>query len=374
MSIVLLIRSLNYGGTERQLVELAKGLHRAGHRVVVIAFYAGGPLLSELKDGGVKVVGLDKKGRWDVVRFLPRLVRLLRELRPQVVYSFLVEPNIVAVSLKPLLSKTRIVWGVRASNMAFGWYDWFSRLNFHVSRGLARCADLIIANSWSGAEYHKLRGYPAATIAVVPNGIDTERFRPDIEAGRKLRAEWGIADGQRVIGVIGRHDPIKDHGTCFEALGILQREQMNLRLVCVGSELPDQTSPLRAMAETLNITDVVTWVAPRREMTSVYNALDVVCSSSVSEGFPNVLAEAMACGVPCVATDVGDTSRILGDCGVVVPPRDSRRLANGIRQALLNAGPDKARACRERIAREFSLERMVQETERLLRAQIDAPA
>src|SRR5207247_3354707 len=180
-----------------------------------------------------------------------------------VVYSFLVEPSIIAVGLRPFLPRTRIVWGVRASNMAFGWYDWFPRLNFQLSRSLAHLADLIIANSWTGAAYHQLHGYPAAKLAVVPNGIDLERFHPDNEAGRRLRAAWGITGGETVIGIVGRHDPIKDHGTCLEATSILRREGANLRLLCVGDEIPGHTARLRAKAEALRIADAVVWVGRR---------------------------------------------------------------------------------------------------------------
>lgn len=372
MSIVLLVRSLNYGGTERQLVELAKGLRAQGHSVVVVVFYGGGPLVAELEDSGISVAVLEKQGRWDLVRFLYRLARLLRRLRPQVIYSFLVEPSLIAVALRPLLPSTQIVWGVRASNMAFAWYDWFPRFNFQVSRVFARFADCIIANSRAGATYHARRGYPAAKLAVVSNGIDLDRFRPDVQAGRHTRSQWGLEGSHRVVGIVGRHDPIKDHSTCLEAFSILRQAGTEFRLVCVGDEVAGHTELLHARAEALGISDKVLWVPPQKDMTAVYNAFDVLCSSSVSEGFSNVLAEAMACGVPCVATDVGDAAMILDGCGFVVAPGDPQGLASGIRQALGALGPERARACRERIERKFSLEQMVKETERLLRERIDA--
>ena len=371
LSVVLLVRSLNYGGAERRLVELAKGLRARGHAVVVVVFYREGPLLADLYEAGVSVTVLDKRHRWDVVAFLWRLLRLLRRLRPDVVYAFLVEPSILALLLKPFLRRVRIVWGVAACNMDYRLYGWFPRVTFHVSRLLARYADLIIANSWSGKEYHVQRGYPARRTVVVPNGFDLQRFRPDAAAGRRIRAEWGLGDDQTVIGIIGRLDPIKDYVTSLEAAAIIRQALPDVRLLSVGDGATAYAIDLRAKAESLKIADIVVWAGPQHDMRSVYNALDVLCSSSVSEGLPNVLGEAMACGVPCVATDVGDCARVLGEWGLVVPPKDPVGLAKGLLQMINRRGPALRHGCRDHVEREFSLDLMVQTTERLLRAQVN---
>ena len=374
LSIVLLVRSLNYGGAERQLVELAKGLHRRGHSVLVAVFYQDGPLLADLRETGVPVALLAKDGRWDA-RFVCRLGRLLRRLRPDVVYSFLVEPSVQAVLLKPFLPGTRIVWGVRASNVELEVYGWFPRLTFRVSRLLGRFVDLVVANSWAGAAYHRAKGYPATKVTVVPNGIDLKRFRPDPEAGRRARAAWRVPEQSTVVGTVGRLDPMKDHPTFLEAAAVLSRIQQQLLFVCVGDGPAGYRFELQARAAALGLSNRVIWTGTQEDMTAVYNGLDLCClSSAFGEGFSNVLGEAMACGVPCVATDVGDAARILDGCGVVVPPGSPSRLAEAIREGLAHVSQDRKRACRERVEREFSVDRMVDETERLLRACVNATA
>jgi len=337
-------------------------------------FYDEGVLQRELALARVPTIALGKRGRWDIVGFLVRLIRVVRQLRPQVVYAFLVEPSILALVLKPWLSTTRIVWGVRASDVDLRPYGWFPRVTFRISCWLARFADLVIANSVAGAEYHTFRGYPATRLAVVANGFDLERFRPNPEAGRRMRTAWRIPVDASLIGVVGRIDPIKDHASVVSAAAILRRQRPDCRFVFVGDSATDLGAQVRAQAEALGLSDGLVWVGLQDDMPAVYNALDVLCSASLSEGFPNVLGEAMACGVPCVASDVGDSARLLDSCGVVVPPRDPVRLAEAICQVLVRTGPDLKRACRERIEQEFSVDRMVTETEQLLRDCIDAAA
>ncbi len=373
LSIVLVVRSLNYGGAERQLIDLAKGLHDRGHSVLVAVSYDKGPLLTELRTTDVPVAVLAKRGRWDVVGYLWRLARLLRQTRPQVLYAFLVEPSIQAVFVKPMLPRTRIVWGVRASNVDLAGYGWFPRLTFRLSRYLARHADLIIANSSAGAIYHRAQGYPADRITVVPNGIDLARFVPDADAGRRKRIAWGVPEPSVVIGNVGRLDRMKDHATLLDAAVQVLGTRPDAFFVCVGDGPRTNRCELEARALALGISPRVKWVGTEADMTAVYNGFDVCClCSAFGEGFSNVLGEAMACGIPCVATDVGDATKIIDMCGVIVPPASPTRLAQGILRLLTSVDAERKRACRQRIAEEFSLERMVDRTEQLLHDKIDA--
>jgi len=371
MSVVLLIRSLGFGGAERQLVELAKGLAARGFRITVIVFYAGGPLLDELHGTTVQVEVLGKRGRWDILGFLVRLVRAMRKAKPQVIYSLLVVPNIMSVLLKLVRPRMVVVWGVLASSMDFGVYDWLVRFTFRLSCWLARFADLILVNSSLGAEYHHTQGYPAARMVVLPSGVDVDRFRPDPAAGQRYRDVWGIKKGEQVVGIVGRLDPMKDHHSLFAAAAILRREHHQPWIVCVGEGDAAYREHLRSAANSLGVDDRVLWVGGQREMTAVYNALDVLCSASAfGEGWSNVLGEAIACGIPCVATDVADAAKIVGDCGVVVPPRNPALLAEGIRACLARAGNDLSRSCREWAVESLSHEYMLKETDRLLRAHV----
>jgi glycosyltransferase involved in cell wall biosynthesis len=367
--LALLIRSLDYGGAERHLLTLSRALDKERFSVTVLHFYPGGRLADELKASGVQLISLDKTGRWDVLRFSRRLVRQLKIIRPDVVHSFLVEPNLLTVFLKPMFPGARVVWGVRASRIHFEHYDWFSRLNFRLQCFFSRFADLIIFNSERGRAFHLAEGFPADRSIVIYNGIDANRFKPDDEAGRELRARLGVGADTPLVGHVGRLDPMKDHPTLLRAAALVCRERSDVRFLCVGrGDDEDYSEGLRRLAAELGISDKIIWAGARSDMPAVYSSLDLLVSSSFSEGFPNVIGEAMACGVPCVVTDTGDSALIVGETGLVVEPRNPSALARAIISLMEQDPQERGRRARARILENFSVERMTAETERAIKA------
>ena len=369
-TLLFLARSLDRGGAERQLVVLAKGLASRGHTVSVAVFFGGGIYETELIESGVRVLNLGKAGRWDILPFLNRLVRLLRKERPTVMHSYLGVPNILATVLKPLLPGTRNIWGVRASNVDLSRYDWLSHLAYALERLLARFPDLIIANSHAGKRHAVENGFPEDRMVVIPNGIDTERFRFDPEKRRQIRAEWSVRDDELLIGLVARLDPMKDHPTFLKAASLLAVQYSNLRFVCVGYGPLHYSESLKQQSLVLSLGDRLIWAGARDDMSGVFSALDIASSSSsFGEGFSNTVAEAMACGVPCVVTDVGDSALIVGDTCSVVLPGDHNALATAIGR-LIYLSPEERRglgeACRARVVSEFGMDRLVQRTEQAL--------
>lgn len=368
MKIIFLIRSLNYGGAERQLVTLAKGLHERKCSVLVLVFYPNGPLEKDLIDAGVQVYSLNKRGRWDIFSFLMRLVRVLRQEKPDILHGYLGTSNILTILLKPFSRNIRMVWGVRASNMDLAQYDWLSCLSYKIECQLSRFADLIIVNSHAGFDYAVAHGLPKTKMVVIPNGIDTERFRPDRKAGLRLRAKWGIAEEHKLVGLVGRLDPMKDHITFLKAAAILIKERKDIRFVCVGDGPEEYRENLHELSKQLGLAECLVWAGACEDMLAVYNALDI-CSSSSSygEGFPNVIGEAMACGVPCVVTDVGDSALIVGDTGIVVPPKSPEQLAKGWELMLQEIdNNDLKENVRMRISINFSKQKLIQTTSKFL--------
>jgi len=260
----------------------------------------------------------------------------------------------------------KVVWGLRSSNVDFSRYDWAARLIFRVGAWLSRWPDLIIVNSWAGQQHHVAHGYCGERMVVIPNGIDTGRYRPDREAGRRVRAEWGVAEGEALIGLVARLDPMKDHPTFLRAAALLAEEQPGVHFVCVGDGPEPYKQGLLSLAASLGLGRQLIWAGARHDMPAVYNAFDVVISSSSGEGFPNAIGEAMACGVPCVVTDVGDSARIVGKMGVVVPPKDPQALVKGFKIILGDHIELEPYALRERIIAGFSIQALVQTTEKVL--------
>jgi glycosyltransferase involved in cell wall biosynthesis len=334
--LFVLIRSLNIGGTERQLIELVKGLDSNHFDITVGLFYNEGALIEEIKSmPWIHVVSLNKSGRWDIIRFVLRFIKLLKSLQPDILYSFLPDANIAGLIAGRLSGVKWVVWGVRASNMDVSRYDWLARMSLRLSAFLSKFPDAIIVNSHAGKEFHRGIGYSTNRMMVIPNGICTDCFKPDYSAGLMVRDEWGIDEETITIGLIGRLDPMKDHATFLRAVKIFNQEGCSVRFVCIGDGKEPYKSEIHSLCMTLGLNGSLVWTGARCDMPTVYSALDIVTStSSFGEGFPNVIGEAMACGVPCVVTDVGDSALIVGETGIVVPPKDPLALADGWRSML----------------------------------------
>ena len=368
-NIFFLIRSLNIGGTERQLIELVKGLDSNHFDITVGLFYNEGALIEEIKSmPWIHVVSLNKSGRWDIIRFVLRFIKLLKSLQPDILYSFLPDANIAGLIAGRLSGVKRVVWGVRASNMDVSRYDWLARMSLRLSAFLSKFPDAIIANSHAGKEFHRGIGYSTNRMMVIPNGICTDRFKPDYSAGLKVRDEWGIDEETITIGLIGRFDPMKDHATFLRAVKIFNQEGCSVRFVCIGDGKGPCKSEIHSLCRTLGLNGSLIWAGEMEDMPSVYNAIDIVTSSSLSEGFPNVIAEAMACGVHCVVTDVGDSAIIVAESGVIVNPEDPQALADGW-ASMLKRLNDKSylirKLARMRIVSHYSSEIFIQKTSKM---------
>ena len=228
-------------------------MQRAGWPVRVYTFYGGGGLEADLRARGVAVHVLDKHGRWDTVGFWYRLLRAMRKDRPDILHSYLGTENILGVSLRPFLHRTRLVWGVRASNMDYRRYGLLPRLFFHVECQLARFADLIICNSAAGMDFRAAHGYPRERMVVIPNGIDSERFKPDERARQQVRAEWRVSDGEILVGIVARLDPKKDHAAFLRAAASVLRDTTDVRFVCVGDGPESYRAALARLASDLRV-------------------------------------------------------------------------------------------------------------------------
>lgn len=370
VNLVFLIRNLATGGAERQLVALARNLDRKQFDITVLTLYGDGELRDELIRAGVRVVSLNKEGRWDLWSITLRLVRVLRKLKPDILHSYLTGQNVLAVMMKAALPGTRIVWGVRSSNLDDRHRDWLSRVNCQVERWLSCFPDLIISNSVAAKNYYSTRGFAEARMIVIRNGIDTTRFTPDQKAGLRYRASWGVPEKSLAIGLVGRLDRIKDHGTFLRAAAIFARSRADAKFVCIGSGPDDYLRELRQLATQLGLTDRLIWRGSVTDMPRAYNALNICCSSSFGEGLPNAIAEAMACGVPCVVTDVGDSAWVVGDTGVVVPRRNPEALAAGLTELTDRMGqsPPFGNSTRERIESRLSVSALISSTSEALLA------
>jgi glycosyltransferase involved in cell wall biosynthesis len=369
MKILFFVRSLELGGSQRQLAALAGALARRGHEIAVVMFYGGGPNEKALAGVGVRLIELRKSSRWDVVGPFARLWSIIRAERPNVLYAFLPTQTTLAALLAPFGTKTRLVLGVRSAGMQADHYDVLSALIYRLEVTLSRRADLIIANAEAARIDAIKRGMAGERIVVIPNGIDPGIFRPDSAERRKYRRQWDIADSSFVIGLVARLDPMKDHRNFLNAAAKFMQIDSNARFVCVGGGPRDYFQSLETYAQSLGLADRVVWAGEISDARAVYNAFDIATlSSAFGEAFPNVVGEAMACGVPVVATDIGDIASIVGDLGETVSPGRADFLCAGwvkMRQRLMDE-PNLRDAVRQRIIVNYGVDAMATRTEQQL--------
>lgn len=366
--LVFLARSMELGGAETQLLALAGRLQQ-DFEVTVVTFYPGGALEAPLRQTGVPVHAIGKSGRWDLVQFGARLRSTLQALAPEILHSYLAPPNLMAALLRP--RRTRLVWGIRASDMDLRRYDWTWSATFFAERALSWLPDRIVANSNAGREHLAKAGFRTNRLVVIPNGIDTERFRFDPASGATLRTEWLGGAAGPLIGVVARLDPMKDHVTFLRAAADLTTTHPDARFLCVGAGAEPYAAGLRETAGTLGLTGRVIWSGQRRDIPATLSACDVVTlSSAFGEGFPNAIGEAMACERPCAVTDVGDAALVVGECGMIAPRRDPGALAAAWRAVLAHSPEQRAAlgaAARRRVVDNFSVDAMVARTAALYR-------
>jgi len=371
MKILFFIRALDVGGSQRQLGLLASGLARRGHDVAVAVLYSGSPVERALEAAGVRILPVKKTGRWDVAGPLMRIYRIFAAERPDVVYAFLPTQTTLAALLLPPWRAARLVFGIRSGTMELDRYDALSALSYRLEAWLSRRADLIVTNAHAARPDAVARGLPKDRIAVIANGIDTEEMRPDAAAGRALRDTWAVGPDAFVVGMVARLDPMKDHPGFIAAAAAFGREHADARFVCVGDGPPAYRAELQALARAHGLERRLLWAGEARDLKAVYNAFDIATlSSAFGEGFPNAVGEAMACGVPVVATDVGDVGVIVGDCAEVVPPRrpDLLCAAWTRMRSRVKQEPALGAQFRARITRHYDVKTMVERSEEVLTA------
>jgi glycosyltransferase involved in cell wall biosynthesis len=364
LKILFLARQLNIGGAERQLVILANELASRGHDIMIASYYPGGALSAKVDTSRVRLVSLGKRSRWDLFSLYVKVVRLMKQEQPDVFHGWMHTQNVVATFVRVFFPKAKLFWCVRSSNLEMV-QDWVERFEVWLQSRLSGFADCVVVNSMAGLEHSVSGGIPREKMLFIPNGIDTGVFFPNDAERKRVRTDWGIDDSVKVIGKIARFDPIKNHPLFLQAAARIAVDRPDVRFVCVGHGKASYVETLRELTRTLGIEDRVRWIEARPDVRAVYNAIDVFCSASLSEGFPNVIGEAMACARHCVVTDVGDSKLVVGPTGIAVPPNDVDALTNALREKL-DADEVMNLKARQRILENFTVPHLGDLTEQAL--------
>lgn len=363
MSLVLhIITGLYDGGAEAVLYRLCTRDEVNRHHVLTLGNEGKyGPMLTA---AGIPVTCLGMPPGRVTMRGLRQMWRTIRQVRPDVVQTWMYHANLLGGIVARLAGQRNICWGIRQSSLdpdrtsrsTMLVHTLSARFSRHIPRRIICCAE-------KARDLHAESGYDAARMLVIPNGYDLSAFQPDPVAAKSLRAELELGEAERLIGFVARFHSNKDHANLLRAMARLRAVSVTPVCLLVGYGMEQDNWELVKMIADFDLTDQIRLLGPRTDIPDVMNALDLHVMSSVSEGFPNVLAEAMACGTPCVSTDVGDAAMIVGDTGRVVPPGDPAALADAIAEMLaelsLPGWPRRQEAARRQVAENFSIDRMV---------------
>jgi glycosyltransferase involved in cell wall biosynthesis len=353
------ITDLKVGGAEIMLLKLVEAMDRQRFAPQVASLLTGGELAAPLRAAGVPVHELGARQGSVSPAAAWRLLRLARKLRPTHVQGWMYHGNLAAalvVAVAP--GSVRQFWNVRQTLEDIGREAPLTRKVIGLGGRFSGRPEAVIYNAAVSRDQHLALGYRAANARLVPNGFDLDRFRPDPQAPGALRRELGLAPDTRLVGVLARHHPAKGHANFLAAGALLAARRPDLHLLCAGRGVTPENEDLRRDVDRPELAGRIHLLGPRADTPRLLAGLDLLVVPSVWEGFPNVLGEALACGTPCVATDVGESGTILADLGPVVPPNDPPALAAAMDRVLDQ--PSAAREAtgrrgRDRVAERYSL-------------------
>jgi glycosyltransferase involved in cell wall biosynthesis len=371
------ITGLSTGGAEMMLFKLLTLAKRGSCGAVVVSLMDGGTIGRRINALGVPVVTLGMRRGMPDPFALIRLARAVRRIRPIAIQGWMYHGNLAAtLAARCTSDKIPVFWNIRQSLYEIRKERSITRLTIRLGSWLSSIPEKIIYNSKISALQHEAMGYKPEKSIVIPNGFDLQEFRPDSRIRQQIRRELGVPNDAVAIGLVARWHPMKDHANFLGAASLLLQQDPHVHFVLVGKGSTKNNGEVWKLASKLSPFDNIHLLGERRDIPDILASLDIATSSSAwGEGFPNVVGEAMACGVPCVVTDVGDSAVIVGETGLVVPPRAPADLATAWMKMIVFGREIRQRlglAARQRVAENFALDVIFREYQALYDRVVDS--
>jgi glycosyltransferase involved in cell wall biosynthesis len=328
MVIFHLIVGLEVSGAELMLFRLVSALPK--HKNIIISLTSIGPVGNRLIDAGQTVHTLDLR-LLTFCHSLYKLWRLIRAYRPDVIQTWMYHSDLLGGILGRLAGVRNIVWNVRNTEIPQGAWSLTGivvRLCAVFSHFIPR---VIVCCAYAGLERHASLGYCRDRMVVIPNGYETQNLQEVLQSKFSVRAMYGISQTAFVVGIVGRFDRLKGFDIFIETAGLMvDRCPSELLFIMSGRSLDEKNTTLSALIQNKGRQAQFKLMGEQKDVAEIMVALDVLCMASRSEGFPNVVAEAMLMQIPCVVTDVGDARIIVGQTGRVVLPGKPDVLADAL--------------------------------------------
>lgn len=368
LRVMNLITSLNIGGAQMHLYKTVTRFEPKKIASMVVSLVPPGKIGKLLEEKGIPVLNLGmQKGRPNL-RALRRLQGLIKRFRPHILQTYLYHADLLGYLAGRWAGVPVILWNLQQSHMDFSQYSPTTDFTVRICARLSQRVKKILVNSYAGFKAHALQGYDETRMVIMPNGYELNRFRPHRESYLEVRQEVGFAHETPLVGMLARFDPQKDHAVFLQAAQQVLARHPEACILMGGNGVTANNPAFAALLRESPLPmERLRFLGERTDMPRLLAALDVfVSSSAFGEGSPNVIGEAMACGVPCVVTDVGDSAFIVGETGLVVQPRQPQDLSRAIEEALSWPAAERAsrgQAARARIQQKFDINRIVQELE-----------
>jgi len=362
--IIHIIVGLGDGGAEATLFKLISNDKSNNHIVISLTDY--GKYGKQFLNLNIPVYALRfKKKSFNLIKIF-KLLEIVKKYNPKIIQSWMYHADFLTVILKIFLPKIKFIWGVR--NTVFTFKDSYLRWSFlKICSILSHFVpSIIISNSRKGITDHVIAGYKKNKFRLIYNGVDIKKFhiKESVNAKKKLKIFNLKNQNKPLIGMVARYDKQKGYEILLKSLETLKKKKIDFNCFLIGKNIDYKNSELNFLIQKYNLKSNMFLLGQINNLENIYNALDIFVLSSINgEGFPNVLIEAMACGVPCVATNVGDCKFIINNTGWIVPPNNSKILSqaleNAIEQLSLPKWLLKKKNCRNRVIKNFNINKMV---------------
>lgn len=366
--IVFVITGLSTGGAQMMLYKLLTLIDRERFDPVVISLMDKGIIGDRIEALNIPVYAINMQQKLTILS-IKDFIFTVRQLKPDLLQGWMAHGNLAAQLAAIFLPQSvPVFWNIR--HLVLTKLDAKAR-TLMIVKLLTYLSSLpvkIIYNSKLSAIQHEQIGYCKAKTIVIPNGFDLQTFYPSLTSRKEVREELNLTENAFIIGLFGRFDPMKDHHNFLQAAKLLLSLYPQVHFLLVGAEVDLNNKYLAQLIDSLNLFECVHLLGERQDIPRLTAAVDIATSASFSEGFANVIGEAMACAVTCAVTDVGDSAWIVGDTGKVFKPKDPQALYHAWVE-LIEIGTE-ARAslgkkARQRIEENYALAAIVKQYEKI---------
>jgi glycosyltransferase involved in cell wall biosynthesis len=368
MKIIYIISGLPTGGAEMMLYKLLSVIDRDIFEPVVISLTDEGSLGNNIKNLNIPVYKMEMKAGFPNPFKVWRFIQLIRKINPELIQGWMYHGNLAALFAKWVLpNRFFLLWNIRHTPDDLKKEKRLTALVIRLGAKFSLHPDRIVYNSNVSEQKHELLGYNNKNKSIIPNGFNCEQFKPFDKAKSKLRHSLGLKKDTLLIGLIARYHIMKDHVTFLRSAGKLNKTYPEIHFVLVGQGVDKNNHLLIKLIEDLKITKNIHLLGKRMDVDEITAGLDIACSSSSwGESFSNAIGEAMACGIPCIVTDVGDSAWIVGETGIVVKPGDRKAFTDAMITLIKMSSEERlglGKLARNQIIKHFSLNLVVKQYE-----------